>query len=281
MQKTNNFIMHSSILLLFSILAWTGCETTSENGGQGELTLQFQTITSSTSAKVSVGESAQLNDTLRVSGSNGTLVIDDIRFIVEDFELERSEGECEDLEGAAEENCEEFESEPFFVDLPLEGEVLELGTSSIEPGLYSELEFEVDDLELDEEESEERQAKEELITIVKTEFPDWPESSSMVITGTFIDSEGTESAFKAFAEAELEIELEFNPPLEVSENTVNKLLKVNINPAQWFLQTDGSVVDLSQYDFDSTGNILELEVEVENGFTSIEIEEEDEDEDED
>lgn len=281
MQKTPNFISYAAILLLFSIVAFTGCDTTSENGGQGELTLQFQTITSSTSAKVSAAESGQLNDTLRVSGSNGTLVIDDIRFIVEDFELERSEGDCEDLEGAAEENCEEFEFEPFFVDLPLEGEALELGTSPIEPGLYSELEFEVDDLELDEEEAEERQAKEELINRVSTEFPDWPESVSMVITGTFVDSDGMESAFKAFAEAELEIELEFNPPLEVSENTVNKLLKVNIDPAQWFLQADGSVVDLSQYDFDSTGNILELEVEIENGFTSIEIEDEDEDEDED
>lgn len=279
MQKTPYFISYAAILLLFSIVAFTGCDTSSENGGQGELTLQFQTITSSTSAKVSAAESGQLNDTLRVSGSNGKLVIDDIRFIVEDFELERSEGDCEDLEGAAEEDCEEFEFEPFFVDLPLEGEALELGTSPIEPGLYSELEFEVDDLELDEEEAEERQSKEELMNRVRTDFPDWPESVSMVITGTFVDSDDMESTFKAFAEAELEIELEFNPPLEVSENTVNKLLKVNINPAQWFLQADGSVVDLSQYDFDSTGNILELEVEIENGFTSIEIEDEDEDED--
>jgi len=268
------------ILLMFSLAALTSCDSTSDDGTQTNLTLQFQTSNSSTSNKVSNAESGQLNDTLRVDGSNGTLVIDDIRFIVEDFELERAEGECDNLEGAEEEGCEEFEADPFFVDLPLEGELLNLDTSPIEAGLYEELEFEVEDIDFDEEEdSNDEESKQELRNQVRSEFPDWPESVSMVITGIFTDNQGNESPFKTFAEAEVEIEMEFNPPLEVGEDTINRLLRINIDPALWFTKSDGSVIDLSQHDFESTGSILELEVEIENGFLSIEVDDENDDDD--
>lgn len=263
-------------------LTLTGCDSVSNSDSQNQrdLTLQFQTTTSSSaSAKSSANTFQQAGDTLTVEGSNGTLVIDDIRFIVEDFELERSETECEGLEDEQEDACEEFESEPFFVDLPLTGDKLNLDTSPIEPGLYEELEFEIDDLDLDEEDPEEQQGKQALIDQVRSEFPDWPDEVSMVITGSFISNEGDTAAFKTFAEAEVEIELEFNPPLEVGENTVNDLIRVNINPVRWFLRPDGTVIDLSQHDFESTGQILEFEVEIENGFESIETDDDDNDDD--
>lgn len=268
-------IPYTIALLMFSMMALTSCDFTSDDGAQTNLTLQFQTTSSTTASKVSNSESGQLNDTLRVAGSNGTLVIDDIRFIVEDFELERSDGECDNLEGTEEEGCEEFEADPFFVDLPLEGELLNLDTSPIEAGLYEELEFEIEDIDLDEEEEEDKESKQELRDQVRSEFPDWPESVSMVITGTFIDNEGTENPFKTFAEAEVEIEMEFSPPLEVGEDTINRLLRINIDPALWFTNSDGTVIDLSQHDFDSTGSILEFEVEIENGFFSIEVDDDD------
>lgn len=283
MLQNKNTLQYFVVFMVGLGLTLPGCDLASDSGSQikRDLTLQFQTpASSSTKAKSSAHTLQQTGDTLTIEGSNGTLVIDDIRFIVEDFELERTDGECEALEGADEEACEEFESEPFFVDLPLKADTLNLDTSPIQAGLYEELEFEIDDLELDEEDPEEQQGKQQLIDQVRTEFPDWPDPASMVITGSFISSEGDTTAFKTFAEAEVEIELEFNPPLEVGENTVNSLLRVNINPVRWFLSSDGTVINLSQYDFDSTGQTLEFEVEIGSGFESVEVDEDKEDEDE-
>ncbi|MDR8390502.1 hypothetical protein NC796_05065 [Aliifodinibius sp. S!AR15-10] len=273
------------VLTLATGLSLTGCESATNSGSpsQGDVTLQFATpISSASKAKISSSNQLQqTSDTLTIEGNNGKLIIHDLRFIVEDFELERSDGECEDTEGGAEDQCEEFESKPFFVDLPLQGDTLNLDTAPIQPGLYKELEFELDDLDLDEEDGEEREYKQQLINQVRGEFPDWPDEVSMVIIGDFISSQGDTTAFKTFAEAELEIEIEFSPPLEVGENTVNKLLRVNIDPAAWFLRNDGTVRDLSQYDYESTGQILEFEVEIENGFKSVEVDEDDEQNDDD
>lgn len=261
----------------------SGCNTTTDSGNSTpeDVTVQFITPTTSNSKAISsTGKLKQVNDTLTIEGSNGLLVIHDLRFIVEDFKLEREEGECDDLEGEDNENCEEFEYDSFFVDLPLQGDTLNLDTSSILPGLYKKLEFEVDDLDLDDEGEEEKEEKQELVDQVLGEFPDWPEEVSMVILGTFISSEGDTTDFKTYAKAELEIEMEFNPPLEVGENTINKLLRINIDPQAWFLNNDGTVRDLSEYDYDTTGEILEFEVEIEDGFTSVEVDEGDEDDDE-
>lgn len=282
LQKTkllNTFV----VLTLVTGLSLTGCDLVSNGGSptSSDVTLQFAT-SSPSSAKAKTSSSSQLqqaSDTLGIEGSNGKLVIHDLRFIVEDFELERADGECEDTEGGEEEDCEEFESEPFFVDLPLQGDTLNLDTVSIQPGLYEELEFEVDDLDLDEEDEEEQEGKQQLINQVRGEFPDWPDEVSMVIIGDFISSQGDTTAFKTFAEAEIEIEMEFSPPLEVGENTVNQLLRVNINPAAWFLRNDGTVRDLSQYDYESTGQILEFGVEIENGFEEVEVDDDDDDDD--
>ncbi|MDX1672166.1 MAG: hypothetical protein R3211_07475 [Balneolaceae bacterium] len=267
------YILAFALLLGFSLI---GCDTTSDSGDQASLSLQFNTVSSSSSTQAPSGMIHAVDDTLRISGSNGTLVISDIRFIVEDFELEKADGECEGLPD--EDDCEELESDPFFVDLPLEGETIDLGTTPIEPGLYEELEFETDDLEIDEEEDpEEQQQKQELLDQVRSVFPEWPDSVSMVIVGTFVSTQGDSTDFKTFAEAELEIELEFNPPLEVIDNTINKLVRVNINPTDWFLRPDGTVIDLSQFDFENTGQILEFEAEIENGFKSVEVEDEEDD----
>jgi hypothetical protein len=211
---------------------------------------------------------------LGIEGSNGKLIINDLRFIVEDFELERADGACGDTEGN-EEDCEEFKSNPFFVDLPLQGDTLDLNTAAIKPGTYEELKFNIDDLDLEEEAEEDQDAKQQLANEVRGEFPDWPDEVSMVILGDFISSQGDTTNFKTFAEAELEIEMEFNPPLEVGDNSVNKLIRVNIAPKSWFLRSDGTVLNLSEYDYDSTGQILEFEVEIEHGFEGIQSEDDD------
>ena len=46
---------------------------------------------------------------------------------------------------------------------------------------------------------------------------------------------------------------------------------MDVRPDIWFSRPDGSVIDLSMYDYDETGAVLEFELEMENGFTEIEI----------
>ena len=259
--------------LLFFV---TGCDLASDSGSQSQLTLQFNTASSSGSAKTSSATLQSSHDSLLVEGSNGILQIDDIRFVVGDFELEKSEGECEDT--ANEDDCEELETNYFFVDLPLQSDSINLGTNAIEAGLYEELEFELDDLEIDsDDDAEERQQKEELLAEIRQTFDDWPAAASMIVTGSFESSQGGATPFKVYAEAEVEIELAFNPPLEVTGDEVTKVVRVNINPVDWFLNTDGTVRDLSQYDYANTGNLLEFEVEIENGFKSVEVDDDDDD----
>lgn len=265
---------------IFFLLSACNSATNNDIPAAADVTIQFATDLSVAAKSISSGQSIQTGDTLTISGSNGQLMIHDLRFIVEDFELERTDSECGDVASSEDEDCEEFKSDPFFVDLPLNADTLNLNTSSIEPGLYEELEFEIDDLDLDEEEEgEDRTVKQELAALVRNEFPDWPNEASMVVSGSFISSNGDTTDYMIFAEAEVEIELEFNPPLEISENSIDKLLRINIDPVSWFTRPDGTVLDLSVYDYTTTQNVLEFEVEIENGFKEIEIDEEDDEDD--
>ncbi|WP_176466247.1 hypothetical protein [Aliifodinibius salipaludis] len=180
------------------------------------------------------------HDSLLIEGTNGTLQIDDIRFIVAEFELDPSEADDNSTE------LEEFESEPFFVDLPFVDEALSLANNQIQAGLYDELEFEVENLDFEDEEEGEDEEHQTLADSIRSEFADWPNEASMVIVGTFTPTDGDPQSFTVFAEAEIEIEREFNPPLEVTENNIQQVVSVRINPTTWFKQSDGSVIDLTQ-----------------------------------
>jgi hypothetical protein len=269
-----------SFAFLFALLVGflTSCDPTGTNTdpGDGNVKLQFKTVSGSSSAKaVSSGNTtSSSHDSLLIERTNGTLQIDDIRFIVAEFELDPSDADDDSTE------LEEFESDPFFIDLPLGKETLSLANNQIQAGFYEELEFEVEDLDFDEEEGEDEEHL-ALVDSIRSEFSDWPEEASMVLIGTFTPDDGDPHSFKVFAEAEIEIEREFNPPLEVTEDNIQQVVSVRINPTKWFEQSDGSVTDLSQYDWDEHQQLLEFEAEFENGVEEIEVDEDDFDDDDD
>ncbi|WP_138429060.1 hypothetical protein [Fodinibius saliphilus] len=275
MKLTKLLSFATLIALLIGFL--TSCDTTNTNTelGDGNVELQFKTVSSNTSSKTVFppNNTSSSHDSLLIEGSNGTLQIDDIRFIVAEFEMDPSEADDDSTE------LEEFESDPFFVDLPLGEETLSLANNQITAGLYEELEFEVEDLDFDEEEGEEEQHQ-ALIDSIRSDFADWPNEASMMVVGTFTPTDGDSQSFTVFAEAEIEIEREFNPPLEVTEDNIQQVVSVRINPVRWFEQSDGSVLDLSQYDWDQHQQLLEFEAEFENGVEEIEVQDEDDDSDE-
>lgn len=240
-----------------SVLA--ACDGTTGPEGAREVAVRFQAASSSSQAAMApsasrspaggasfdhVGTAGQIT----LTGSNGTLVIQDIRLIVEEIELERAEGGC--LSEVDSDDCEEFEGGPFLVNL-LDGSMVEVVTAIIPAGTYTEFEFEVENLDLDDDDdTSERQVKESILTELRQTYPLFPSRGSMVVHGTFNDQ-----PFTVYFDAEIEVEREFLTPFRVPEDGA---ITVELDPAAWFKVGD-QVIDLRQFD----GQTLEFELEFE------------------
>lgn len=251
-------------------------------GPEGTTTVAFTAATGSGSSSAAArgisfshsgdGDAA----TLTVEGSNGRLTLASVHFVMEEFELERADEDADCDDAPDEDACEEFETGPRFLELPLSGEDAVAVRQTVPPDRYDELEFEIDDLDDDEQETL------DLLEDIRGQFADWPEDGSLRLHGTFTpkDSDGTllegqAEDFVVFFEAEVEIEKEFASPVEVTEESGS--ITVTVDPRVWFDRADGTVLDLSRFDFDpqAGGPVPELEVEIEDevgeGFVEIEF----------
>ena len=210
-----------------------------------------------------------------LSGENGMLDIDEIRVIVREAELESDDGACpistvfdDDDDEGDDDSCE-FEAPPVFIDLPLDGSPVNVFRSMIPAGRYDELEVEIDDLDDD---WSEHPGHRELRAEILAEFPEWPKDASAMVVGTFTPTGGDPIPFRVFLEAEVEVEMDLSPALVVDDGgNVAGSLTVELRPDLWFTDFQGRVLELSDWDWDATGSILELEVEFENGFAKVEI----------
>ncbi|HEX6938463.1 MAG TPA: hypothetical protein VF158_03565 [Longimicrobiales bacterium] len=240
--------------------------------GVSTVTITFATAAPSAPSAAYAPVASTDGESIVVTGSNGTLEITDIRFIVAEFELEHVDrGDDCDASGTGN-PCREFHIPPYFVDLPLTGGPLSVGADEVPAGSYEELEFEIEDLEDDEEDPEKAQQIEALMNAIRAELPDWPDEAAMRLTGTFTPTDGEPAPFVVYLDAEVEIELEFEQPLVIADSAVDRTITVQIDPNRWLARGDGTVVNLAEYDYETTGALLEFEVEIENGFTEIEHE---------
>lgn len=214
-----------------------------------------------------VGPAAVAGPPMTIAGTNGILTISEIRLIVAEVELKGEDDDtCED------DDCTDFEAPPRLLDLPLDGEPVEAFVGFIPSGIYDELEFEIEDLEDDEDDTDFATEIAALREQILDEFPDWPRQATALIVGTFESEADGVVEFRVYVEAEIEVERAIVPPLVVGEGGgLSADLTVDIRPDVWFTRSDGSVLPLHLYDFDLTGSLLELEVELEDGFTEIEI----------
>jgi hypothetical protein len=205
---------------------------------------------------------------LVITGTNGTLRITDIRVIVDEFELERTETVDCDVEPEPA-GCADFEQRFLFVDVPVVGEQpVTVATGVIPAGTYEGLEFEVEDLETDAdspEDAADAALAQALLTTIRQTFTDWPDKASMVVVGTFTPTGGTATPFRVYFEAEIEVELPFLTPLTVVEGT-SESFRIELSPQLWFRNADGTVRDLSLDDFTTTGRLVRFELEIEDGF---------------
>lgn len=238
------------------------CEDTTGPEGAGEVAVRFQAVgptgasASQASASLASFDHVPSSGAITLTGTNGTLVIQDIRLIVSEIELERAEGACAPEED--DDDCEEFEGGPFSVNL-LEGGPAEVVSAVVPAGIYTELEFEVEDLDIDDDDDNvDQQAKQAILTQMRQAYPLFPSDASMVVHGTF-DGE----PFTVFFEAEIEVEQEFPTPFRVPEDGE---ITVNLSPAAWF-QQGAQVMDLRALD----GRTIEFEAEFEDGVVEVEF----------
>lgn len=249
-------------------LAPIACDSGTGPDDDARVSIQFRATSGATASSVvspvtsPVGSMAALT----LNGGNGSLTLDDIRLVVAEFELEYADS-TEDCDDAVDESfCEEIELSPQFLQLPLDGSAVPTVTRSVPAGLYDELEFEVEDLELDEE-NEDGVELQQLYDAILDEFPDWPAEASLLAVGSFTPTGGEAVPFRVFFDAEIEIEIEFPAPGLDLTTASDPAVTVVVDPAQWFTLPDGSVMDLSQFE----GQVVEFEAELENGFTEIEF----------
>jgi hypothetical protein len=196
--------------------------------------------------------------------------------IVAEFELEGDQqGEDEDCPGMERDDCHEFEAPPFFLELPLEDGSVSVATDEVPPGVYDEFKFEIEDL--DDEDEDDGAGASELLSQIRAIHPDWPEDASLLVVGTFTPREGDPRSFRVYVDAEIEIERDLNPPLMVEDDGTpgTDAIVVEINPRAWFQRPDGTVWDLSEFDYGETGKLLEFEAEMEHGFLHVDIEDDD------
>lgn len=210
--------------------------------------------------------------TVAFAGTNGVLTVTEVWLVMDEFRLERITAACEIvLVESPDDDCEELQAPPFFVWVPLEGGTAWTVGTDIAPGPYVELEFETrapDDDEAD---------AALLAEIQASYFADWPAGASLLVVGTFTKTtfsppREVTTPFRAYLDAEVEVELAFGEemPLMVVEGG-GRLVIVSIDPAVWFTNGDGTVIDLSVYDYDVTGEVFPFDGDLTGGFAGIEL----------
>jgi hypothetical protein len=159
-------------------------------------------------------------------GTN-TLVINSVEMVVKEVELKRSEFTSTCDSTASDDECEELESGPYLLDLPLSGGATSVVTVDVLPGTYDEFEFKIHKPSDDAENA-----------AFLAAHPDF-EGVSVRVTGTW-----NGAAFTYETDVSAEQELDLVPPLVVTDvGTSDFTLYIDI--ATWFRANDNSLIDPS------------------------------------
>jgi hypothetical protein len=167
-------------------------------------------------------------------GSGRTIDLDTVQLVFREVELKRVEDD--DCEGG-DDRCEEFETGPVLVTLPLDGRVITPFAEVITPGTYDELELKLQHPEDD------GGARERFFA----QHPNWPARATVRVSGTFTPATvgATPQRFNVFLNVTTKVEQQLDPLLVVTDSTTgssfNLTLAVDMN--EWFRARNGSLID--------------------------------------
>lgn len=161
-----------------------------------------------------------------ITDGTNTIELSSVQVVLREIELKRVEvADCDST--ASDDDCEEFETGPVLVDVPLTGGVETLVTVDVPAGTYDEIEFEIHKVSNDDpEDAAFRAAHPDLVGL------------SIRVTGTY---NGTPFSFETDLNAEQEFELAV--PLVVEEGAGGTNLTVRIDLDGWFRTAGGSLID--------------------------------------
>ena len=216
--------------------AFTACDTTDtsiEEMGQG--VIQMQAVDGES------GENSQAvkfqQSSMTVNDGTNEIEITEVKFFLEELELDGTNGtadfELEDLDD-------------FIVNLPLDGSPLTITQAEIPVGFYDEFEMEIEKPDSD-------------INVSDTDFRDETGSYSTVVKGLY---NGEEFTFRSTED--FEINLDLNPPMEISETSQSTLV-IEIFLPVWFMGDDGMIMNPKEY-----GNAEKINENIEKSFEAVE-----------
>lgn len=252
--------------LLLPLMA--GCNDTSSPSGDGA-TVSFSVAVPAPGIGAANVASGAMFAVVPVTDGVQTLEIESVELVLKEVELELQDSEdCDDHLEGEDDSCEEFETGPFLLDLPLDagGIAQAFEIPGVPAGTYDEVEFEIHAAQDD--------PGDEGFLLAHPEF----EGISIRVTGTFDDGQGGGAQPFVFeSNMSQEQEMDLDPPLAVGDGGVaNITLQVDITG--WFYAADG--VTLIDPATASTGQPNESLVE-ENIQNSLDVYEDDDHDGED
>lgn len=284
----SRFPSAASLALALAVLA-AGCVEmfVGPDDESGRLGLAFRLAAEGEATSAAVSGEARTADpsvgprrSTTVTGSgSAALELHDVRIVVGQFALERNVGDCD---GGDLSTCERFVADPHLLALSLgeltEGEAIRVSEPA-PADVYRALEFAV------------RAPGEELLAEIRQEgaeiaadqpdrperaFADWPPGATLFVSGTYDEDGAAGSAppvpFRVFFRGEASVDIGFgeDTPLVIRGGETTRATVV-MSREVWRASGDGQVADLSQLDYDETGEVFELDPTLIAGFESIEI----------
>jgi len=216
--------------------AFTACDTTDTNiEGMGQGVIQMKAADGESGANSQAAKLQQSSTT--VNDGTNEIEITEVKFFIEEFELDGTNGTADfELE----------EQDDFIVNLPLDGSPLTIAQAQIPTGFYDEFEMEIEKPDSD-------------INVSDTDFRDETGSYSTVVKGLY---NGEEFTFRSTED--FEIDLDLNPPMEISETSQSTLV-IEIFLPVWFMGSDGMVMNPNEQ-----GNAEKINENIEESFEAVE-----------
>jgi hypothetical protein len=229
---------HSHVGILVAMVGLAvglaGCDGSSVTGANSSddaapVAVSFDAESGGSSAKA-----VKAQRTITDSSGN-TLRFDQVELILREIEFDRADGaeDCSSGGGSgSDDGCEEVESGPLLVSLPLGSDSPTVVVDTTLPvGQWKEAEFEVHKLD--------PEVPSDSALLQENDFP---ANVSIRAQGEFTPAGGSAQSFTFTSDLNAEREIEFTPPVEVTaDGTTNVTFSVGLNT--WFRQQDSTLVD--------------------------------------
>ena len=231
------------------VVAGLGVATcTDSNGPGGNANVQ---VSFATQRPMAVQPAVMPPDTI-VAGTD-TLIVSKAEMVLREIELER-----EEIENCEVDACEEFETGPVLVDLPLGPGVEQRFAANVPPGTYVEIEFEIHKPDDDD-------PADQAFIAANPDFAD----ISIRVQGTY-----NGQAFVFTTDLNVEQELELVPPLVITDAADATNITILVHVPDWFRRVNGSLLDPS-----SAADHDLIEENIKNSVEAFEDEDRDGDDD--